>query len=82
MRNDEKPLVKSPLTFKINHVGELLKKKGFVQQELYSWLGKFTFVIFENGQFKIGHKIENKIGKLTVINPDDIGDAVKYFDRI
>jgi len=70
------------ITSRLNKAESFFKRKGFVQQDLYSWLKGFTFVIFENEQFKIGFKMGNKSDRLTVIDFEDIEFWLDYYNRM
>ena len=64
-----------------NDIDHKMKYKNFVKDP-NGWIRKWTFITVEDGQWKIGHSIERKIGKTSNIEFEEIDFWCKYFDRI
>jgi len=65
----------------MNEIDNIMKRKNFVK-DTDGWIRKWTFITVDNRQWKIGHSIEKKVGKMSNIEFKDIDMWCNYFDRI
>lgn len=62
-------------------IDNIMKYKNFMK-DIEGWIRKWTFITVEEGQWKISHSIEKRVGKMSNIEFEEMDEWIKYFDRI